>query len=192
MSESSSAFLGDVDASDEVFDLSPWPETTGSDSPPKKTPRTLAPNLTRRSHRKSRGGCFSCKARKIKVSKGSVKLVKMSLTSKQCQETRPSCENCVVKGVECRYPSQGDLKIVRRPISTSKSDTAVAKSVEPTLAAALAPPMSFSMDDMRCFHHFLTVAYPNLPLGNDSVWVQDIPVFAQQVRTFQAIFTCIS
>jgi hypothetical protein len=52
---------------------------------------------------------------------------------------------------------------------------------EPKLAPSLAPPTSFNMDDMRCFHHFLTVAYPHLPLGNESVWVQDIPVFAQQV-----------
>lgn len=47
------------------------------------------------------------------------------------------------------------------------------------------------MDDMRCFHHFLTVAYPHLPLGNDSVWVQDIPVFAQQVRASPGRTTCL-
>jgi hypothetical protein len=35
--------------------------------PKARTHRTLAPNLTRRSHKKSRGGCFNCKARKIKV-----------------------------------------------------------------------------------------------------------------------------
>lgn len=36
------------------------------------------------------------------------------------------------------------------------------------------------MDDMRFFHHFLTVAYPYLPLGNDSVWIREIPIIAQQ------------
>jgi hypothetical protein len=35
--------------------------------PKLRTHRTLAPNLTRRSHKKSRGGCFNCKSRKIKV-----------------------------------------------------------------------------------------------------------------------------
>jgi hypothetical protein len=38
-----------------------------STTPKPRTQRTLAPNLTRRSHKKSRGGCFNCKSRKIKV-----------------------------------------------------------------------------------------------------------------------------
>lgn len=36
------------------------------------------------------------------------------------------------------------------------------------------------MTDMLFFHHFLTLAYPHLPLGNDDVWLRDIPQFAQQ------------
>jgi hypothetical protein len=68
MSNSSSGNLLDFDTLDETFDLSPWPESTESDSQLRKVPRTLAPNLTRRSHKKSRGGCFNCKSRKIKVS----------------------------------------------------------------------------------------------------------------------------
>lgn len=45
----------------------PWFQTHRSGISPRRTPRTLAPNLSRRSHKKSRGGCHSCKARKIKV-----------------------------------------------------------------------------------------------------------------------------
>ncbi|ERF75260.1 hypothetical protein EPUS_00052 [Endocarpon pusillum Z07020] len=153
----------DGDSAEEVFNHAPWPEPRGRDSPPKKTPRTLAPNLTRRSHKKSRGGCLNCKCRKIK-----------------CQETKPSCENCLVKELKCEYPSQATTKIVRRPSCASRPNRAVVRHDEPKLPATLSPPTSFNMDDMRCFHHFLTVAYPHLPLGNDSVWVQDIPIFAQQ------------
>ena len=36
------------------------------------------------------------------------------------------------------------------------------------------------MTDMRLFHHFLTMAYPHLPLGNETVWVNEIPKFAQE------------
>jgi hypothetical protein len=36
------------------------------------------------------------------------------------------------------------------------------------------------MTDMRFFHHFLTMAYPHLPLGNETVWVNEIPKFAQE------------
>ena len=32
---------------------------------------------------------------------------------------------------------------------------------------------------MRFFHHFLTTAYPHLPLGNDHIWVNEIPQFAE-------------
>jgi hypothetical protein len=35
------------------------------------------------------------------------------------------------------------------------------------------------MLDMRFFHHFLTTAYPHLPIGNDHVWVNEIPQFAE-------------
>lgn len=38
----------------------------------------------------------------------------------------------------------------------------------------------FTLNDMQFFHHFLTIAYPHLPLGNDDVWVRDIPQFAQE------------
>ena len=120
-----------------------------------RTPRTLAPNLTRRSHKKSRSGCFSCKARKIK-----------------CQETRPACDNCVLKDLSCKYPNgkhissrdNGPLNIARRPQPSSLSLTND----------------MFTMTDMRLFHHFLTMAYPHLPLGNEKVWVNEIPKFAQK------------
>lgn len=120
-----------------------------------RTQRTLASNLTRRSHKKSRAGCFSCKARKIK-----------------CQETRPACENCILKELTCHYPNgkyasireNGPLTIARRPQPSSLSLTND----------------TFTMTDMRLFHHFLTMAYPHLPLGNEKVWVNEIPKFAQE------------
>lgn len=43
------------------------------------------------------------------------------------------------------------------------------------------------MDDMRFFHHYMTAAYPHLPLGNESVWLQQIPVFAHQVGVLHGI-----
>ena len=33
---------------------------------------------------------------------------------------------------------------------------------------------------MRFFHHFLTIAFPHLPVDNDHVWIHDIPQFAEQ------------
>ncbi|CAH0038862.1 unnamed protein product [Clonostachys rhizophaga] len=48
------------------------------------------PRLERRPHTKIRRGCANCKMRHVKAS---------------CQETQPSCENCVKRGVKCEYPS---------------------------------------------------------------------------------------
>ena len=36
------------------------------------------------------------------------------------------------------------------------------------------------MNDIQFFHHFLTISFPHLPLGNDEVWIRDIPQFAQE------------
>ncbi|KLU85830.1 hypothetical protein MAPG_04850 [Magnaporthiopsis poae ATCC 64411] len=44
----------------------------------------------RRSHRKSRNGCGTCKRRKIK-----------------CDEHRPSCRNCIRHGVACSFAESG-------------------------------------------------------------------------------------
>lgn len=113
--------------------------------------RTLAPNLTRRSHKKSRAGCYTCKSRKIK-----------------CGEEKPSCGNCQLKVLECIYPTvqsqrRSPMPLVRRSPQASTPGTAF-----------------FTMADMRFFHHFLTIAYPHLPLGNDQVWIHEIPQFAEE------------
>ena len=129
-------------------------------SPKQKTQRTLQPNLTRRSHKKSRNGCLPCKARKVK-----------------CQETRPACENCILKELDCKYPKTA-------PSLTKKSSSSSTQHSSPSSAPSIQLPLTqtsdgFSLADMRVFAHFLTIAYPHLPLGNDSVWIHQVPAFAQ-------------
>ncbi|KIW37627.1 uncharacterized protein PV06_10268 [Exophiala oligosperma] len=114
--------------------------------------RTLAPNLTRRSHKKSRAGCFSCKARKIK-----------------CGEQKPECGSCLLKGIPCVYPTETPARRSNLPLIKRNPPAT------PSFAG-----VTFSMVDMRFFHHFLTIAYPHLPVGNDHVWVHEIPQFAEQ------------
>ncbi|EXJ87686.1 hypothetical protein A1O1_04610 [Capronia coronata CBS 617.96] len=142
--------------------------------------RTLAPNLTRRSHKKSRGGCYSCKSRKIK-----------------CGEQKPACGSCAIKGLNCTYPTEP----VKRQSSSSARGNDRTSTTSHTLAVLRRNPTTgpsfsanetafgsgggaegrtFSMLDMRFFHHFLTIAYPHLPVGNDTVWVHEIPQFAER------------
>ncbi|KAK5939996.1 hypothetical protein PMZ80_007414 [Knufia obscura] len=117
----------------------------------KKQSRTLTPNLTRRSHKKSRNGCFSCKTRKIK-----------------CDESKPLCTQCKLKSVECQYPTAPP----RRELSNS-----IRRPNQPLASSPMAA--QFTLNDMQFFHHFLTISFPHLPLGNEDVWVRDIPQFAQ-------------
>ncbi|RMZ77148.1 hypothetical protein DV737_g4515, partial [Chaetothyriales sp. CBS 132003] len=115
--------------------------------------RTLAPNLTRRSHKKSRAGCYTCKSRKIK-----------------CGEQKPRCGNCLIKGLDCVYPVLDSHKKRDAPVPLAKR--APSATMSPRVA-------SFTILDMRFFHHFLTTAYPHLPLGNDHIWVNEVPLFAE-------------
>lgn len=117
----------------------------------RKQPRTLAPNLTRRSHKKSRDGCLKCKVRKIK-----------------CDEQKPECTQCKMKSFVCQYPS-----------TAVRKETPVSRRPSQMLAASPAA-SQFSLRDMAFFHHFLTISFPHLPLGNDDVWIRDVPQFAQE------------
>ena len=40
-------------------------------------------------------------------------------------------------------------------------------------------PLQLKYTDLRFLHHFLTIAYPHLPAGNDSIWIHEIPQNAE-------------
>jgi hypothetical protein len=92
--------------------------------------------------------------------------------------------------LECIYPTKAD-QTTRRLAKYVSSDQAVAKYVSSDQAVAnisMAQPfqstsesLNFTLTDLRFFHHFLNLARPHLPLGNDNVWVEQIPIFAQEV-----------
>ncbi|KAK8128091.1 hypothetical protein PG984_009199 [Apiospora sp. TS-2023a] len=50
----------------------------------------------RRSHHKSRNGCYSCKQKHVK-----------------CDEQGPPCTNCVLREAECKYPTPEELEEAR-------------------------------------------------------------------------------
>ena len=137
-------------------------ETGGITSTAQKQ-RTLAPNLTRRSHRKSRGGCYTCKTRKIK-----------------CCEQKPSCRNCIQKDLGCVYPERSQQlsrQIARRP-----------SAPQPSLSTTAS---TFTLADFRFFHHFLKFAYPTLPAGNDQFWVENVPQLALDNQYLMHAVLCL-
>lgn len=80
----------------------------------------------------------------------------------KCPENIPECFNCKRLGMSCEYPPANKL----------------------TVAALSGPlgvtPVTFNMDDMRFFQHFILTAYPPLPLGGDAVW-KDVTAMSHQV-----------
>ncbi|KAF2625349.1 hypothetical protein BU25DRAFT_412779 [Macroventuria anomochaeta] len=131
--------------------------STSSDSPTasdyKPDNRTSQPRkpIPRKGHTKSRRGCFNCKRRRIK-----------------CNEKHPECNHCVKAGLQCNYPAN-IIQLTQR--STSPPHPQEAVNLRST-------PGTFTMADMRLFHHFLITAYPHLPVGADKIWITVIPSFA--------------
>ncbi|KAJ9653813.1 hypothetical protein H2198_007041 [Neophaeococcomyces mojaviensis] len=119
--------------------------------------RTLTPNLTRRTHRKSRNGCFQCKNRRIK-----------------CDEADPACQNCLAKALVCTYPeiSVSIGEQCQTPAFTTRASARGCLLREPE--------RPFSWQDMQAWQHFLIFCPPSLPLGNHEVWVRYVPQLAHQ------------
>ncbi|KAI1617027.1 hypothetical protein EDD37DRAFT_50875 [Exophiala viscosa] len=109
-----------------------------------------SPARQRATHKKSRLGCFACKARRTK-----------------CDESRPVCKRCAGHGSRCRYPR------------TSKFASGTILRLLPGQSLSISPRMIKS-EDCRLFHHFLAMASPHLPAGNDEVWASTIPQLASQ------------
>jgi Fungal specific transcription factor domain len=68
------------------------------------------------------------------------------------------------------------------PIPTTKQEYKSLARPPPHLPpqpALSTRPERITFTDLRFFHHFLTVAYPHLPAGNDSIWVMEIPKIAE-------------
>ncbi|GFG05630.1 sterol uptake control protein 2 [Aspergillus udagawae] len=119
----------------------------------------------KRPHTKSRWGCYNCRARRVK-----------------CQETKPACENCMYRDMECVYPSKVREWVGAGKQPASRRDALVAssqsgKQVSPSQGLAVIP---FSGDDLRFFHHFLVVARPHLPFGSEGTWATEIPRYAPE------------
>ncbi|KAH7029528.1 uncharacterized protein B0I36DRAFT_133500 [Microdochium trichocladiopsis] len=96
--------------------------------------------IPRKGHTKSRTGCFNCKRRKVK-----------------CQENQPRCAQCQRLGLSCEYPiSQKTVLSVHSNVTHGAPPHAV--------------PSALELQDLKFFYHFMTDAYPPLPLGCDEVW----------------------
>lgn len=119
--------------------------------------------LSRRTHVKSRLGCFTCKRRRVK-----------------CNEGRPICSSCRRLGLRCEYPA---LSSTTEPSATAANALISTSHFTPNGNGSGGrngtngggPQASVSLltlEDLRFYHQFLTVGFPALPLKADSIWPQ--------------------
>lgn len=92
----------------------------------------------------------------------------------QCHENLPACHNCIKVKLECEYPQAYRFAL-------DKVQGYEWPVLHPQDLQLQTSPTVFSLTDMRLFHHFLGTAYPQLPLGNDKVWVTDIASLSHSV-----------
>ncbi|KAK3988135.1 C6 zinc finger protein [Cladorrhinum sp. PSN332] len=130
-----------------------------SQSPPNHTQTNTKPTakqrLERRGHTKSRRGCFNCKRRRIK-----------------CQETKPSCGHCLKTGLECTYPPAPSS--YSPPFSSYSSSSSSSLIHQPQQQQP-----TFTLLDLRLFHHFLSTCYPHHPIGSEPLWTHEVPCLSQ-------------
>ncbi|KAL4779043.1 nucleophile aminohydrolase [Aspergillus varians] len=84
---------------------------------------------SRRSHTKSRRGCFQCKRRHVK-----------------CDEELPRCSLCKKRSLECDYPPTGDADSQLSPTPQDSNDTP---------PSADAWPANTRMLEMKLFHNYV-------------------------------------
>ncbi|RSM02540.1 hypothetical protein CDV31_010904 [Fusarium ambrosium] len=114
----------------------------------------LVPSSTRRParkpHRKSRKGCLDCRRRRVK-----------------CDEEHPSCGACVRRNVHCEYrPSPPattlDSHVSPYLIRSSSSPSAPTPVTTPLFSLANVTADTFSLTDLRLFHHWITYTSQDL------------------------------
>ncbi|KAL4811069.1 nucleophile aminohydrolase [Aspergillus unguis] len=100
---------------------------------------------SRRSHTKSRRGCFQCKRRHVKVCSALSYSAISILISLQCGEELPQCSLCRKRGLDCDYPPAGEAESQALSVQDT-NDTPPIPEEWPTHTRML---------EMRLFHHFI-------------------------------------
>ncbi|KAJ5032983.1 uncharacterized protein L3040_009569 [Drepanopeziza brunnea f. sp. 'multigermtubi'] len=136
--------------------------------------------IPKRPHKKSRGGCGTCKLRKVK-----------------CDEAKPKCSYCEKRSLICIYifrPTKAQLPAPPDLSSTSPDSNALLNSedgvedierswdltVGPSFPAVDSSLGILSPTDLRYMHHWSTSTWKTLAVGNwaDNVLKTELPSLA--------------
>ncbi|KAJ5370268.1 C6 finger domain protein [Penicillium cataractarum] len=153
---------------------------------PRSAPKSRFRPKQRISHTKSRNGCYTCKQRRVK-----------------CDEERPTCGACFVRGEDCVFPNPGGTRDLRRrqpplPRERPSSENVhvqtrenireipfhplsfnVAPSEEPQYVGDQ-PRSSLNMSDLNLLQHYILHTSKKMTLHKikSVVWERVIPEMA--------------
>ncbi|KAH6717596.1 hypothetical protein BKA61DRAFT_288944 [Leptodontidium sp. MPI-SDFR-AT-0119] len=139
--------------------------------------------IPKRPHKKSRGGCGTCKSRKVK-----------------CDEAKPKCAYCEKRDLVCIYITKPTKSLSTPSHPQSRTDLLsddllfdfnedvenIDRSWEMALVRSPSPPAVFSSigflspTDLRYMHHWSTSTWNTLAVGNwaDGVLQMEVPSLA--------------
>ncbi|KAK0127925.1 hypothetical protein ONS96_007423 [Cadophora gregata f. sp. sojae] len=141
--------------------------------------------IPKRPHKKSRGGCGTCKSRKVK-----------------CDEAKPKCAYCEKRGLVCIYLSKPTKSTPTNSLSPSDTQTGdfngdilfdfnedvetIDRSWEMALLRSPSPQVAIqsvgflSPTDLRYMHHWSTCTWSTLAVGHwaDGVLQMEVPSLA--------------
>ncbi|KAB5576261.1 hypothetical protein GE09DRAFT_1169950 [Coniochaeta sp. 2T2.1] len=104
-----------------------------------QAPDQLRDHKKRKPHKKTRGGCLSCKVKKVK-----------------CDQARPLCARCHRNGLPCSYSPSSSSKPSAAVVSSSTSTSSSPKSIPQSLHISLFPAShpSCGTPPDALLHHF--------------------------------------
>ncbi|KAF1921390.1 hypothetical protein BDU57DRAFT_489117 [Ampelomyces quisqualis] len=134
--------------------------------------RRSAGFVSKKPHRKSRGGCLTCKRKKVK-----------------CDEAQPACGYCALRSLDCEYPTE--MKS-RSPSTSSESTTSTEQLATVAIAshnqvefndltyqipnwifpAAYTSTGQLTAEDLELLHHYKTSTWQTFAVrGDASIYV---------------------
>ncbi|KXT15502.1 hypothetical protein AC579_3414 [Pseudocercospora musae] len=121
---------------------------------------------SRRSHLKSRNGCYTCKRRRVK-----------------CDESGPPCSNCKIRGTDCSFPPTTVSHHIASPASSNVRSHATSSDISAISSSISSMSTSRHIPELRLMHRWSTITCESMvsKIADDrEVWRNAMPEVAMK------------
>lgn len=143
----------------------------------------------KRAHKKSRLGCAKCKERRVKVSQAPLSTLVhaqiMVANRNECDEVRPICDRCRLRGLDCQYQDwvpKGSFQVTESE-SSAGSNVSPIESSSTSVGTSSVEVGGESVSEADLAHHYLRHTCKTLALANSEgvqchSWCAVVPALA--------------